>query len=287
MKKMDDMIRKIADKQSSIGYPVSQDGRIDQNQFVNVSGYGESVIKQNLAKVEEYKKKYTNNNKIGGELMEKVTMALFNKFFPGLTYSRTNEFDDYGIDYSGEDSNLFKGKKGVDGILAINGVVIAVIDTFLDDVEKNNPQAEYKINKVNKINNLGGGKLVYCFRKTKEGLSLRPEINIPAFYLILKSETMDRAIDRFELSSEASDAEKIAMYKMIDSIYEQISILEIKLSSKSIAFNSRLNGEKNFAIRLKALKKHLETNLPRETVQAYLKEQVEKSKTGRSKKNPR
>ncbi len=273
-KKLDGIIAQIAQEQRKAGLPVGGDGRIKMEDFIVSPRYGRGVVDDDLAEVKNLESLSSKEN-IGGELMEKITSALFNKYLPELVCARSAEFDDRG------NSGVNKKTAHVDTIFFLNGQAVAATDEFLNDGLKNDPESAKKINKIDGINQSGGAGLKYCFRKNRGQIEFGPESNVPAFVLALDSETMNGAIDGLKFGGEENNFEKRAVYKMVGSLYAQIDKLEARSRGNSLAFDARFAGRKNFETRLAALKTYLEQNLPRQDVENYLKEQIEISKTGR------
>ncbi len=265
--KIDCVIGQIAAEQRGKGYPVGPNGRIDTADFQNTPFYGKEVVGDDLSRIKRIKESFTSDQ-IGGKLMEKITVAVFRKFLPEADFVRTSNFDDFV-------------KAGQDAILIWKGNPIAAFDMTMEDNLIGKSEQE-KMGKVNEINKKGGAIVKYCFRKDKDTNSvvLYPETNLPVFAIKLNPDAMNAAVDQFNLSNEANDAEKRAFYQIVNSLYKQLLVLESQQQGGLINFNLNIGGRENFTARVAALRRCLEKNMPPETVKDYLTGQLQKAKTG-------
>lgn len=271
--KLDGIIAQIAAKQKANGMPVRSDCRIRMEDFENSPNYGTNIVNRDNDEIDNIAGGWRKDTISRGEMMEKITTALFGKFFRDSVFLRTSEFDDKHIEH-GYDSLLF----------AENGSILAAFDE-VEEESKTGDYREAKLNKVLAKNKKGGGNIKYCFRKGNGKILLGPEINVPVLALDLDIKTMERAIDNFSLEGGPNDAEKCAMYQLVGSMYRQIDNLEFLLKRGDIKFDHRLDEQQNYVNRFYGLKSLLENNIPREMAESYLAEQLTKSK-GTSPKTP-
>ena len=261
--------------------PVGSDGRIGLSEYVNVPNYGESVYINDSTRAyhleENFQDSENGAKKIKiGELMERICVALFDKFLPGLISVRASKFDDY----------LNK----VDAVILLDGIAVAAFDMAAEDnfIGENK---EKKQKKVDDENQNGGAIVKYAFSKKGDAVALGSETDLPIYALYCDSHMIHRAIDNFT-DGPQNDGEKCMFYYLIDSLYRQIDKIEKniedskreiewekeKAKARGKIFNPRFEYKDDYIRRVETLRKYLEDNLSREEVKDYLLKQLERSK---------
>lgn len=276
--KLNGVMARFGDKYNKQGFKIiNNSNAINLTSYAGNPLYSKDVIDGDLAYIEKRKNNFAGES-IGGKKIENLTLALINKSLPDAICVKASEFDDI--------------YNGIDIVLAINGSIVGVFDTFFKDDSKEDVRGSEKKGIIDLKNKAGGARLKYGFEIRNKEISLCPETGIPSFVLGVNSGTMDKAADAFEMPIidaegkikspiELNNFEKGAAYSLLYSTYQQIDKIESQIKNREIKLDdSRYIGDIGYKKRLEMLKSYLESKIPRAEVEKYFKDQAEKAKTG-------
>jgi len=224
------------------GVPVDNECRVDMNAFGEI--YGEKALNYDKQRIESLerqwrkmkglsKEEYTKAKMCSlGEKMEMLKTAIFQKnLSPDFIVARSSHYDDIenGVD------NIILEKK--------TGNLVCAFDEVAD---VDSPRYEEKIDKVlwrNMTKN--GGILKYGLKMEKEGgkmeLKLGRAKNAPVFYLALSPWLVEEGAKKFKPQiGEQSDYEKIIFNDFINSLNEQIEIINSKFKNLPPSIKERI-----------------------------------------------
>jgi len=215
--RLESWLREKAKELKKIGFPVNEELRIEETQFIGV--YPGKEIKRDREKVaqrrEEWLEKDIRERKFGiekiGEKFEKITTYLLNTHLEnaGLVVVRASEYDDV---YQGVDHLVLDIE---------TGNVVAGIDSSVKSFDK---EYEKKAQKVLEMNLKGGAIIKYGVIAKKEGeeikIGKRRIQEVPVFLFNLPQTEVSDLIEEFQPEKTSPEEERVFKFFLASLQYQ-------------------------------------------------------------------
>lgn len=232
-KKLEGLIKEIAEKSKAEGIFLTTDCRVDIEAFRGF--YPEEELIKDKKLIDGNKKKWQENEgdkekklKQDGEKLEILKTVLFYKFLnQDFIVARTSEYDDI----ENKADNIILNKE--------TGNIVCAFDEVSDmsGVEFENK----KIKVLNRNIEGKGSRLKYGFEKNKDRLDFKRISNLPLFYLALDKEHLEEGVKNLTPSlKEKSEYDGKLWNYFVASLKAQISFLKLKPNKLNFELKNRL-----------------------------------------------
>ncbi len=225
------------------GVPVDDSCRVDMYAFEGIECelkgiYSKDRIKKDQEYVDKMLKKFGDKGeqeklKTRGEQLEMLKTCVFHKFLKDeFIVVRSSQYDDIN--------------NGVDNIIVERktGKVLCAVDDVADNSGRRFHQKEQKIAEANL--ETGGAYIKYGLGMKDEKPVLKPQLNVPKFYLALSGEDVKKGLKDLEISGKKSNTEKLQYKQFISSMIHQANLMSLGSKEGKFKANENLMGNVDY-----------------------------------------